>query len=159
MAETYHRVAGREQRPARRIRVLVIDDNQNIRKLLSAVFRRQCDVATTDSVDDALRILAAHPTDLVVIDYEMPGKDGLQGIREIRQVDQNVCILMLTGSATGRLIQEALSEGADACLSKPFNVRNLRDLAMHHLVRRQTAWACACAAAASAACAPTAAPI
>ncbi len=102
--------------------VLVIDDSDDIRRILTAILRRDYNVYCAENVDAGLRIVENEPLNLIVTDFDMPGKNGIQGIREIRKVKPQISIIMLTGSATREIIREALDEGARECMAKPFNV-------------------------------------
>ncbi len=109
--------------PAKRI--LIAEDDANIRNLLSSYL--SINGFETDAVGDgsaALRHLADHRYDLVVLDIMLPGLDGLEVCRSIRQ-DQSLPVLLLTalGAEDDRI--EGFQAGADDYMVKPFSPREL----------------------------------
>lgn len=108
--------------------ILVIDDNSCIRDLLARLLRRYGRVECAATVDEGLQLFRRHGPGLVITDYEMPGRNGIDGIRAMKALVPGVHIVMLTGSATRELIDEAKREGAFECLEKPFELDVLRDL-------------------------------
>lgn len=108
--------------------ILVIDDNSCIRDLLARLLRRYGRVECAATVDEGLQIFSRCEPGLVITDYEMPGRNGIDGIRAMKALAPGVHIVMLTGSATRELIDEAKREGACECLEKPFGLDALREL-------------------------------
>jgi len=105
--------------------ILVVDDDQGIADLLCSYLSRFGFVARAAQDGTAMqRELAAHPVDLVVLDLMLPGADGLELARRLRQVSR-VPIIMLTarGSPADRVV--GLEMGADDYMSKPFEPREL----------------------------------
>ena len=115
--------------------VLVIDDSASIRRLLQITLRQDFTVLCASGVDEGLQILKERRPHFIFIDYEMPGKDGLTGIREIRALNRDIPIVLLTGSATRELLREAIHHGADECVPKPFDVSVLKNVILRHLDR------------------------
>jgi len=106
-------------------RILVVDDDPTIVKLLHSVFVTEgWDVlAATDGVE-ALQIVEIEPIDLIVLDIMMPGMDGFEVCRQLREYEQ-IAIIML--SARGNIEDKVrcLSLGADDYVTKPFAVDEL----------------------------------
>ncbi len=107
-------------------RILVIEDNPDIAFLVAMHLRdigAHVDVAQDG--DDGLKLALAKPFDLVILDLMLPGKDGLEICRELRNQPAYIPILMLTakGSEMDRVL--GLEMGADDYLTKPFSVREL----------------------------------
>jgi two-component system OmpR family response regulator len=121
-------IAG-DQPTARRPRVLIVEDEPNIRELVSlhlGLEGYQC-----EGVHDgrtALARLEADRFDLVVLDVMIPGLDGLALCRAVRngQMNQDVPILMLTARRDESDKVVGLESGADDYLTKPFGVRELQ---------------------------------
>jgi DNA-binding response OmpR family regulator len=107
-------------------RLLVVDDEERIRKLLSASLGREgYEVVLADGADAAFREVAAAEFDLVVMDLNMPGMNGLEGIRSIRLVKPDQPVLVLTGYSSDRIREQAIEAGADECLFKPARQEDL----------------------------------
>ena len=106
-------------------RVLVVDDDETVRD----VVRRYLEVAgfTVDVAGDGvdgLKRFAAQPADLVVLDVMMPGINGLEVCKRLRQVSQ-VPIVMLTALGEEENRIAGLQLGADDYVTKPFSPREL----------------------------------
>jgi two-component system, OmpR family, response regulator len=105
--------------------LLVVDDDREIRSLLSRLLtRRGYRVTTAREEQEMQRALLSSRIDLVILDIMLPGKDGLTLCRELR-ASKSIPVIMLTarGEATDRVI--GLEVGADDYLAKPFDVREL----------------------------------
>ncbi|BAS29012.1 response regulator transcription factor [Limnochorda pilosa] len=106
-------------------RILVVDDEASILELVRFALEREgFDVAVASDGETALKSFSSRPSDLVVLDLMLPGKDGLEVCRELRQQSQ-VPIIMLTarGSETDKVL--GLELGADDYMTKPFSPREL----------------------------------
>lgn len=104
----------------RDIRVLLVDDEQGFTSTLSKRLVRQgMLVSTAMDASEAFELLATVTFDVVVLDVQMPGVDGLQTLKAIKKNFHGVEVIMLTGAGT--ISQEIFSQGAGAFdfLSKP----------------------------------------
>lgn len=116
-------------------RILVIDDDAKLNQLLIG-FLREFGLAVSAVTDPAegLKRIRRNPPDLVILDVMMPGMDGFEVCRRIRQ-DTSLPIIMLTarGEVTDRVV--GLELGADDYLAKPFEPRELV-ARIHSVLRR-----------------------
>lgn len=106
--------------------ILVVDDEKNMRWVLKRALEKSgYEVITSNRGDHALKFLASRPVDLVLLDLKMPGMDGISVLRELRQ--RNVCvpILLLTAYATVPTAVEATKLGATDYLRKPFDLEDV----------------------------------
>jgi CheY-like chemotaxis protein len=110
-------------------RILVVDDEQEVRSLVSAVLGMDGHtVLVADDGDAALEIQRSTPADLLVTDIFMPNKDGMETIAVFREQFPAVKIIAVSGGARrGRhdYLQIAREIGADVCLLKPFSLEEL----------------------------------
>jgi DNA-binding NtrC family response regulator len=105
-----------------RPRVLLVDDEPGVLKLLRAAFeQRDWELVTVETGEAALVSFHAAPADVVVTDKNLPGLSGVELIREIRQGNEDVGILMMTGFASVESAQESLNLGIDEYVQKPFD--------------------------------------
>ena len=106
-------------------RVLIVDDEEAIRVLLQRGFEYMAaEYAVTTATDgrEALSEIWQQPFNLVVVDYNMPGLNGLELAQVIREAQPEAFILLITGSYVP-LVKEAVeSVKIDACLEKPFGL-------------------------------------
>jgi len=106
-------------------RILVVDDDPQILRALRINLRaRAYEVEAAADGAAALRLAAAHPPDLVVLDLGLPDMDGADVIRGLRGWS-TVPIIVLSGRAGGTDKVEALDAGADDYVTKPFGVDEL----------------------------------
>jgi len=104
-------------------RVFVVDDEDFIRELYKDVFESQgITVFSAESGDEAIDIFRTmkYKPDLVIMDYRMPGKDGIQTTRELLEMDPSVPVVF--SSADKSVRERALEAGAVSFWSKPFPV-------------------------------------
>jgi excisionase family DNA binding protein len=105
-----------------RSRILLVDDEESIRKLLSRMLESTYDVEVAADGDAAIRLLRepdAH-YDLLISDLNMPGMDGLTLIREAQRIDAALPAIVITGYSSESSAIEALNLGVAGYLTKPF---------------------------------------
>lgn len=101
--------------------VVLADDEVLLRKALAALLPLEGDIAVLAEADDgaaAVEATIAHRPDVLVIDLEMPGIDGLEAVAEIRRVLPEQVILMLTRHARPGVLRSALKLGIQGFASK-----------------------------------------
>ena len=121
----------------RRRTVLIIDDELGPRESMRILLKNEFDVLCADSVDLGIALLQQHRPDLVVMDIRMPGKSGIQGLREIRSIDSEVSVVMLTGYGALETAQQAMRLGANDYLNKPFDTNEMRQAARKYTLRTE----------------------
>ncbi|MDX2263035.1 MAG: sigma-54 dependent transcriptional regulator [Gemmatimonadales bacterium] len=103
-------------------RILVVDDERSIRDILAQVLGYEgYEVATAASGGEALTTYRARPFDLVILDVKMQGIDGLDTLAQLRQHDDGVRVVMISGHATIATAVQAVKQGAFDFLEKPLD--------------------------------------
>ncbi|MDQ6861737.1 MAG: response regulator [Verrucomicrobiota bacterium] len=115
--------------------VLVIDDEMGPRESLRMLLKPNYQVHTADSVDAGIRLLREKHPDAVITDIRMPGTNGIDGLRRIREIDPHVAVIMLTGFGALETAQEALRLGANDYINKPFDAHEMRDVISRNVER------------------------
>lgn len=112
---------------SRRKHVLVIDDDPSVLRLVKEYLHDNYDVATAISGKIAYRFLAEKKTDLILLDYEMPGEKGPEVLENMRKRNQieGVPVLFLTGITESEKIKEALKKRPQGYLLKPIDKEKL----------------------------------
>ena len=87
--------------------------------------KRKLKTSSVNSGEDALEFLDKHPMDVVVLDVKMPGIDGIQTLREIKQQYPLVEVIMLTGHANVEVAIQGMEIGAFDYLMKPMAIDDL----------------------------------
>lgn len=117
-------------------KILVVDDDKNIRLLLS-----QClegagyQVVPAVDGEHALRKMAEDRFDLVMLDMKLPGMDGIQVLRKLRSLNPGQTVVMITAHGTVETAVEAMKLGAADYLQKPFTPEEIRAIVQHNLQR------------------------
>ena len=119
-------------------RVLIIDDERGPRESLRFLLKNNYDVCCTDCVDAGVAELKKQPFDLVIMDIRMPGKNGIVGLGELRKIDEQVSIVLLTGYGALETAQQALRLGATDYMNKPFDTNEMQQLVARYVSRTQT---------------------
>ena len=115
---------GRVGAPARR--VLVVDDEENLRHMLQLMLRKEgYDTVGASNVDSALAELEAASFDIVLTDLRMPGRNGMELVDEIRRRRLACTLVVMTAYGSRDVAIEALKRGAYDYLSKPFDSEEL----------------------------------
>jgi two-component system OmpR family response regulator len=118
-------------------RVLVGDDEQNITELLAMAFRYEgFDVEEAASGGEALERVSANPPSLIVLDVMMPGMDGFEVVKKLREQGRSTPVLFLTAKDTTKDAVEGLTLGADDYVTKPFSLEEV--IARARAVLRRT---------------------
>jgi DNA-binding NarL/FixJ family response regulator len=103
------------------LRVLVVDDNALVRESLMALLAQELPNAffgSAGSGSEALALVQAEAWDVVILDIYMPGQNGLDALRAIKQASQALPVIMLTMYATPQYITESLDAGATGYVLK-----------------------------------------
>ena len=109
------------------IRVLVVDDEQDIRDGSERILSRiGYDVNKSPRGDEALKILPQINPSIVLLDLMMPGMGGMEVLKHIREIDDTIQVIVITGYATVEAAIEAMKEGAYDFIPKPFEPDQLR---------------------------------
>ena len=102
---------------------LIVDDDEVFRNTLKSAFeKRKIRAQVASKQDEAMQSFREAAPDLVVLDYRMPGLDGVSVLREMHINNPSPVYIMLTGYGNVPLAVEAMKEGADSVLSKPCDV-------------------------------------
>lgn len=102
-------------------RILIIDDEQNMRRILTLILQEAGHtVSEASGVTTALSMLATEPFDLVISDKKMPDGDGFDVLKFCRENEPTLPVVILTALATVELAVEAMQAGAFDFISKPF---------------------------------------
>jgi DNA-binding response OmpR family regulator len=108
-----------------KVRILVLDDDTEILQLIRRTLEMEgYNVDAFPDGDSALTFLKKKKEDLILLDIMMPGIDGYQVLRQIRQ-DYNIPVIMLTAISDVDAIEKSVELGADGYITKPFRTEEL----------------------------------
>ena len=101
------------------VRVLVVDDESALAELAQIFLAREnFSTDAAGSADDAIAKISRYPFDAVVSDYQMPGKNGIEFLREVRATFPSLPFILFSGRGREEVVIQALNEGADFYLQK-----------------------------------------
>jgi CheY-like chemotaxis protein len=110
----------------RRTRILIVDDDAAITATFENILSGEgYDVATATDGDQAIDLAAREPFDVVLLDLVMPGIDGIDALRRLREVAPRTRVIILSAYIEPDREAEAFRLGAEAVLSKPPDLNKL----------------------------------
>ncbi len=115
-------------------RVLVADDSSTMRKIILRSLSAVGVPTAVEAADgeEAINLFEPGKFDLVLTDWNMPRKNGLEVIQAVRKVDKDVTIIMVTTEAEKSRVLEAIQAGVSDYLVKPFTADMLREKLEKH---------------------------
>jgi two-component system phosphate regulon sensor histidine kinase PhoR len=109
------------------LKILVIDDEESIRVGSERILARMgCQIRTAARGDAGLALMEGQKFGIVLLDMKMPGMDGMEVLRRIREMDATILVIVITGYATVEIAIEAMKSGAYDFIPKPFEPDQLR---------------------------------
>ncbi len=107
--------------PSRNGTILVIDDEEIMREILETLLTREgYDVKLASSGEEGLEIARALPIDAAIVDIMMPGLDGIATLDELKRVDEDLAVIIITAYASVESAISAMKAGAFDYVTKPF---------------------------------------
>jgi DNA-binding NtrC family response regulator len=106
-------------------RILIVDDEPLITEVLSEHFKGDYEVETALNGTEALTAIVRQRPDIVLLDINMPRMNGVEVLRDIKQIDETIAVIMVTANEQIALAAEALKSGAFGYVPKPFDFRYL----------------------------------
>src|SRR5712671_4386192 len=111
---------------ADKLKVLVVDDEEGLRTILrNELSDHGFEVMEADGGQSAIGQMSVMRPDLVILDVRMPGMDGLQVLRAIREKDLAGKVIMLTAVGELKVARESVELGANDFMTKPFQFKNM----------------------------------
>lgn len=107
-------------------KVLIVDDEKDFLEAMGErISARGMDVTTSSSAEDALAKIDKETYDAIILDFQMPGLDGIEALRAIKARKPELQIILLTGHASVQKSVEAMKEGAMDFIEKPADLDEL----------------------------------
>lgn len=115
--------------------ILIVDDQTGIRLLLNEVFKKEGFITLMAANGrEALKKAEETQPDVVLLDMKMPGMDGIEILKNLKKLRQEIQVIMMTAYGELDLIEESIDNGAASYFTKPFDVFEIRD-AVKQLLR------------------------
>ena len=108
--------------------ILVVDDDKSIRYSLKRMMEEHYSILTAQNGEEALNQVRENPPDLVIMDIKMPGRNGIEVLKEIKSIDPKSLVIIMTAYGTTETAIEAMKYGAFDYILKPFPVPQMKAL-------------------------------
>ncbi len=119
-------------------KILVVDDEVKACELLKRFLEMKgYDVIMSNSGEDAIEKVKSEKPDALLLDIRMPGMEGTEALKRIREFDRDVGIIMVTAVKEEHIGKEALKAGADEYVTKPIDFNYLETSLLVDLVLRK----------------------
>ena len=105
--------------------LLIVDDDDSVREVFRCILQNEYRIIEAPGVDEALSIIDRERPDLVTLDIRMPEKNGLEGLRLIRERSEDLPVVMIAGFGSIDMACEAMRLGASDYLEKPCGPQQL----------------------------------
>ncbi|WP_016751287.1 hybrid sensor histidine kinase/response regulator [Leptospira kirschneri] len=119
--------------------VLVVDDEFEIRTVLERVISKEgYQVLSAKDSDSALEIIRNQKVDVVISDIVMNGKNGIEVVKEIRKINENIPVILMTGNPDLNTAEEAVRNRVFDYISKPIRRRNILEILERAKIEKET---------------------
>ncbi len=108
-------------------KILVVDDQMGVRRLLFEAFREegfQVDMAA--SGQEAITKVKETVPALILMDMKMPGMNGLEALKEIKKLNHDISVIMMTAYGELEIVTQAMKLGVKEYITKPFDLNDLK---------------------------------
>ncbi len=125
--------------------ILIVDDDKAIRYSLKRMLEEKYSILTAQNGEEALDRVKESSPDLIIMDIKMPGRSGIDVLREIKSIDPKSLVIMMTAYGTTETAIEAMKFGAFDYILKPFPILQMKELvekaiALRKLMKEEVAY-------------------
>lgn len=117
--------------------ILIVDDEIGPRESLRMILKPHYNIYTAENGYSAIQMLRQVEIDVVTLDLKMPGMSGIETLKEIRSIDPDVMVIIITGFGTLKTAIEAIRYGVFDYIPKPFNVPEIMCIIDKSIYRRR----------------------
>jgi len=109
--------------------ILVVDDEKIVLELFQRILKKkEYTVLTANNDKEALELVEKERPNLVILDLKLPGINGIEVLRRIKKIDENIEVIVMTGYGTIKTVKTAMKLGAYDYITKPFATNHLSSL-------------------------------
>ncbi|MGE5856003.1 MAG: sigma-54-dependent transcriptional regulator [Syntrophaceae bacterium] len=108
-----------------RYKILIVDDDKLLQNSLDTILSEKYDTLIAGSGEEALRLIPSHNIDLVLLDIRLPGINGIETLRRIRQLNGEAVVIMMTAYEDVKSVISSMKLGAFDYLVKPLDIEEL----------------------------------
>ena len=117
-------------------KILLVDDDEWIRDSLTLYFDTEgCQMIAVETAEEGIELLKQQDYDIILLDYKLPGIDGLTFSREIQEICPDAIKILITAYKNKKIVSEAVNVGIQDLIDKPFTIKTIED-SMLRLIQR-----------------------
>ncbi|PGM59203.1 MULTISPECIES: response regulator [unclassified Bacillus (in: firmicutes)] len=121
------------------IKLLIVDDQYGIRLLLHEIFKKEgYEVFQAANGFQAIDIVVKDCPDLVILDMKIPGMDGVEILKRIKEINKDIKVILMTAYGELDIIEEAKKLGALQYFPKPFDIDEIKKVVREHTSQPQS---------------------
>ena len=110
----------------REMSMLLIDDDEWIRDSLSIFFEGEgCHLKALETAEEGLEVLKHKPYDIIIVDYRLPGMDGLDFLNRVKELYPSTIKILITAYGDKQVVFEAMQVGIHDFIEKPFTTKTI----------------------------------
>lgn len=109
-----------------KVTILIVDDEENILEFLNEALKDEYLIIKAKNGKEALKKVSEFYPDVVLMDYKMPGMDGMEAFLKIKEIDKDLPVILMTAYGTSSIAIQAMKEGAYDYVTKPLDLDEIR---------------------------------
>ena len=110
------------------MRILLIDDDEWIRDSLSLYFEGEgCHLLALETAEEGIEALKGQNYDIIMVDYRLPGMDGLEFLKRIQKTQSHAMKVFITAYKSKEVFSKAIKIGIDGFIEKPFTTKTIEE--------------------------------
>ena len=115
-------------------KILVLEDEEEIRKVIThCLARRDYDTISTATAKEAVELVKKEHPDIALLDIRLSESSGLEALKQIKEFDKNIKVIMVTVLNDEKTIRQAKSLGADDYVTKPITMEYLNNIILEKI--------------------------
>jgi len=118
-------------------KILLVDDDEWIRDSLTLYFHSEgCHMLAVETAEEGMELLKQKDYDIILLDYKLPGMDGLTFSKKIQEIRPDAIKILITAHKDKEVVSEAVRAGIQDLIDKPFTIKTIED-SMSRLIHRK----------------------
>jgi putative two-component system response regulator len=118
-------------------KIIIVDDEKSVRESIKMILKDYYDLLVFTQGDEILGKFSEDMADVALLDIKMPGMSGIELLKKLKEMDEDLEIIMITGYGTLDSATEAMRNGASAYINKPFSKDKLIEIIEEKIKRRE----------------------
>lgn len=114
-------------------KILICDDEEGVRESLNLILENDYNIAFAANGNEAVEHIKNNEIDLLILDIKMPKMNGLEALRDIRKINNDLKIVISTGYQSSEVAEETIKLGATDYITKPFDKDQILSLVKNTL--------------------------